>query len=92
MAKQNNTTTFQRRLDHFPEGCKVRLKADIERYPHFIADAGSIGVVTENSEWLFTVKMDALIDGAQEWDNEICWADCSLDGQDLTDELDILPQ
>jgi hypothetical protein len=81
---------YQRRLNSFPEGCKVCLKTDIERYPHFIADAGMTGIVAENSKWLFAVRMDMLLVGAEEWDNEVCWADYELDGKILDDHLERL--
>ena len=60
----------------FKVGDRVRLTQDVERFPHFIAKAGSTGVVSENNgENQVSVKMDEILEGAEEWDNEVCWYD-----------------
>lgn len=69
-------------------GTKVRLKRNVERYPHFIAKKGSTGVVTSSDEDNLWVKMDEHLDGAEEWDNEIQWFDDFL--HDVTDDLEVM--
>jgi hypothetical protein len=59
-------------------GTRVRLRRDVERYPHFIAPAGALGTVLDPGEViypedLFLVRMDETIAGAEEWDNAIMW-------------------
>jgi hypothetical protein len=56
-----------------PEGSRVRLTADAERFPHFIARAGSTGVVNHNPGDGIAVKLDRYLPGAEEWDNEVWW-------------------
>ena len=54
-------------------GDRVVLTEDVERFPHFIAAAGSIGTVSHLDGDCLCVKMDKLIPGAEEWDNEVVW-------------------
>jgi hypothetical protein len=57
-----------------PVGARVRLKFDVERFPHFIAKAGSTGrVVGHESDGLYRVRLDVTLPGAEEWDNEVQW-------------------
>jgi hypothetical protein len=62
----------------FPEGSRVRLTADVERYPHFIARKGSEGTVTHNTDGGIEVKLDDHLPGAEPWDNEVVWVDADL--------------
>lgn len=55
-------------------GARVRLRDDVERYPHFVADAGMAGTVTTSDRDVVTVRMDDALQGAEEWDNEIVWS------------------
>lgn len=57
------------------EGTRVRLKRDVDRYPHFVAPEGAEGTVTKNWDDLIAVKLDEDLDGADEWDNEVQWYD-----------------
>ena len=57
------------------EGTRVRLRRDVERYPHFIAEAGRTGTVTIVEPNLIAVRMDAPLPGAEAWDNEVHWFD-----------------
>jgi hypothetical protein len=63
-------------------GDRVKLRHDVDRYPHFIARAGSLGTVVDDgsSGVVFSVRLDVKLAGAEEWDNEIHW--------DLDDEND----
>ena len=54
-------------------GTRVRLTEAAERFPHFIAPKGAVGVVTVADDHLFAVKLDTHLDGCEEWDNEVCW-------------------
>ena len=58
---------------HPPEGARVRLTQAIDRFPDFIAPAGLTGTVVESTAHMFAVRMDAPLEGAEEWDNEVCW-------------------
>lgn len=64
-----------------PVGARVRLKQDVERYPFFICSAGSLGTVDEvpkDKGDVFGVRMDDDLEGCEEWDNCIMWADIDL--------------
>jgi hypothetical protein len=55
-------------------GQRVRLRQVVQRYPHFSAEDGRHGVVTQvDYEGGISVKMDDLLPGAEPWDNEIVW-------------------
>lgn len=60
-------------MNGFIEGERVELVRDVERYPHFIARAGSRGTVVHASPDFFSVRLDLRLDGAEPWDNEVCW-------------------
>lgn len=67
-------------------GQRVTLKRDVERFPHFIARAGLTGTVSTSVAGEFlSVRMDAPLDGAEDWDNEVQWIDADMDwiGGDL---------
>jgi hypothetical protein len=56
-------------------GTRVRLLHDIDRYPHFIATAGSTGTVVDIGDPdIFAVKLDEELLGAEEWENEVHWS------------------
>lgn len=55
-------------------GARVRLKQDVERYPHFIAKAGSEGIVTSADPDDYGVRLDMPLPGAEEWDNQVLWS------------------
>lgn len=55
------------------EGDRVRLRGNIERYPHFIVEEGSVGTVEVSPDDIndpFIVKMDEEINDP---DNIIMW-------------------
>jgi hypothetical protein len=56
-------------------GTKVRLRHDVDRYPHFIAPKGATGTVTKVDDEVLIVSMDQPISGAEDWDNEVHWFD-----------------
>lgn len=62
-------------------GTRVRLTRSIDRFPDFIADRGMTGTVIESDAHMFAVRMDAVIEGAEEWDNAVCWS-LDYEGQD----------
>ena len=65
---------YQARLDALPNpGTRVRLTCNVERYPHFIAQAGRRGTVIEATEEVFSVRMDDYLPGAEDWQNEVHW-------------------
>jgi hypothetical protein len=55
----------------FEEGARVRLRSDEDRYLHFIAAKGSVGTITHMDDEVVCVKLDALLKGAESWDNEV---------------------
>ena len=63
-------------------GTRLRLTCDVDRYPHFIAPAGSVGTVVDTSDGVVSVRMDNTIAGAEDWDNEVVWS--LRDGDDIT--------
>lgn len=61
-------------------GTRVRLRHDVDRYPHFIAPAGALGTVVDiGDESILAVVLDDYLPGAQDWANEVHW---SVDGDD----------
>ena len=54
-------------------GDRVELARDVDRYDAFIAKKGLRGTVSEISEHVVTVLLDEHLDGAEEWDNNVCW-------------------
>lgn len=54
-------------------GTRVRLKRDVDRYPHFVAEKGMTGVVTLKSEDQIVIRLDEAVNGAEEWNNEVHW-------------------
>lgn len=72
-------------------GTKVRLRRDVERYPHFIAPAGATGTVVDiGDDTIFAVRMDERIPGAGTWDNEVHWPDGMYGNP--ADDLEVLPR
>ena len=57
-------------------GARVRLKHDVDRYPHFIAPKGAEGIVVNHDPHdpaLVAVRLDEKVEGAEEWENEVHW-------------------
>jgi hypothetical protein len=67
-------------------GKKVRLVRDVDRYPHFIARAGSTGVINHWHSDQASVRMDAPLIGAEEWNNCILWE--SQEGECMWDDVE----
>lgn len=63
-------------------GDRIKLSVIIDRFPHFSVEAGATGTVNTvdaRRHGGISVKMDAVIDGAKEWDNCIIWDDEEMD-------------
>jgi hypothetical protein len=73
MNEESNTQGQDTQGQDMEIGCKVRLRRDVERFPHFIARAGLTGKVTEVAADYVAVAMDDYLKGAEEWGNEIVW-------------------
>lgn len=56
-------------------GCHVALKQEVERFPHFKANAGSTGIIVEVTDHIIAVAMDDHIPGCEEWANRIIWSE-----------------
>src|SRR5262245_47089748 len=62
-------------LERLPEivGARVRLVTPVERYPHFTAPAGALGVVESWDGEQVIVRLAEYLRGADEWDNCLHW-------------------
>lgn len=56
-----------------PVGSRWRLTRDVERFPHFIAAAGLTGAIESDDGEAVYLKLDAPLDGAEDWDNCVQW-------------------
>lgn len=65
------------------EGQRFRLRRDVERYPHFTAPAGMLGTIATVDYGEICLCMDEMLEGAEDWENEICWSDCMEADGDL---------
>lgn len=73
-------------------GVRARLRRSVERFPHFVAEAGAAGTITTASEELIAMKLDRVLPGAEGWDNEVCWnpeVGEAIAGPDVTAEEQI---
>ena len=73
------------------EGMRVRLTRDVDRFPDFLAKAGTEGKVIRVSfvgGQEVRVKMDEPIPGAEEWDNCILWNDEQV--RNVTADLEVI--
>lgn len=60
--------------DVFPAGSRVVLTEYVERYPHFVVSAGSLGVVVDIGDPnILAVRLDERLEGAEDWANEVHW-------------------
>lgn len=68
-------------------GARGRLRQAVDRFPHFVVEAGSMGTVTLATGSLIALRMDEPLPGAEEWDNEVCWTcdDIAADDQAVAD-------
>lgn len=56
-------------------GSRWRLRHNVDRYPHFIAPEGAYGTVTDTYDSNISLKLDEPLAGAEDWDNEVVWAE-----------------
>lgn len=52
-------------------GQRVKFIDPYDVYPHFVVERGATGTVTYANDEMVSVKMDAPISGAEEWNNEV---------------------
>jgi hypothetical protein len=74
-------------------GARARLRRSVERFPHFVAEEGAAGTITTAGEELIAMKLDRVLQGAEEWDNEVCWGPElgeAIAGPDATTEQQIV--
>lgn len=69
-------------------GTRVRMRRDIDRYPHFMVAAGETGTVVTSDDQSFGVKMDQHIVGCEEWENEVIWQEWEFD--EICDDVEIV--
>lgn len=66
------------------KGARVRLRRQVDRFPHFIAPQGATGTVSaiepDGAGGIhgIDVTMDEHLPGAEDWDNAVCWYDADL--------------
>jgi hypothetical protein len=72
-------------------GTVVRLKRDVERFPDFIARAGTTGVVVRVDPNAIAVRLFMWLRGAEEWNNEVMWYVTSPSLGDPADDLEVMP-
>lgn len=73
-------------------GTRVRLRRDVERFPHFIAPKGATGTVVDNgSPDVFAVYLDETLPGAEEWKNEVHWI-AGYHGDDVAADVEVIGQ
>jgi len=65
-------------------GSRGRLRRPVDRFPHFVAEAGASGTVTEATDSLIALKLDESLPGAEEWDNEVRWTSDDIETADQT--------
>ncbi|HSS43055.1 MAG TPA: hypothetical protein VLK37_10980 [Solirubrobacterales bacterium] len=65
-------------------GSRGRLRRSVDRFPHFVAQAGATGTVTEATDSLIALRLDRFLPGAEEWDNEVCWTADDIEAADQT--------
>lgn len=65
-------------------GSRGRLRRNVDRFPHFVALAGATGTVTEATDSLIALRLDEVLPGAEEWDNEVCWTCDDIEAADQT--------
>jgi hypothetical protein len=77
-------------MSAFPVGSRVRLVHDVERYPHFIARAGSVGTVVDIGDpQIFAVRLDEFLPGAEGWGNEVHWQNYADDPSEDLEEVSL---
>lgn len=53
---------------------RIRTTKEVDRFPHFICPPNATGMVAYiGDDGAIWVRMDKTIEGAEEWDNEVCW-------------------
>jgi len=56
----------------FQIGQRVKVTGCLERFPDFIVDSGSLGIVCAICEDNLWILLDEHVPGAAEWDNMVC--------------------
>jgi hypothetical protein len=73
-------------------GTRVRLRHAVDRFPHFLVEAGALGTVSHtpggDPSGTLCVRMDEHVAGAEDWENEIVWS--VGDGDDPLRDLEIV--
>ncbi len=77
---------MSRKVNDLVEGKRYRLRHDVERFPFFIAAKGLVGTIDEINDQAVYLKLDAPLDGLEEWDNCIQWV--PGDGDDPVGDLE----
>lgn len=69
----------------FKIGSKVKLTKRVDRFPHFLVNAGATGTVVED----LGVKLDETVKGAEEWDNVLYFYD--MYESEMEEVLEVVP-
>jgi len=70
-------------------GTLVRLTRDVDRFPDFLAPAGTTGVVVRVDSDAIAVRLFMWQPGAEEWGNEVEWYRNSMLGE-ASDDLEVI--
>jgi hypothetical protein len=54
-------------------GARFQVVCTVDRFDHFIVEAGATGTVVDADENVVSLHMDEFVPGAEPWDNEIVW-------------------
>lgn len=69
------------------QGVRVRLTRTADRYPNFEIAAGATGTIDQATDDLISMKIDAPVAGAEQWDNCLQWSPRNGGPDDLNDFL-----
>lgn len=75
-------------MDRPEVGRRVRLKHRVDRFPEFSVPAGATGMIDEVTDALVSVKLDAPIEGASDWNNCLHFYDATTYGDPNPDGWD----
>jgi hypothetical protein len=84
MFREMTTTTIP------TVGQRYRLTREVDRFPSFIAPAGSTGTIIAVDQHLIALRLDAPLAGAEDWDNAVHWYDDDCYTGNFSDDCEII--
>ena len=58
---------------HVRPGYRFTLRRDVDRFPDFLVRKGATGTVISTANGTIVALMDHIIQGAEQWDNQLFW-------------------